>query len=174
MDFHVALDTLDDMSKEDKKARLWNGCKDSEPLVNRLLDALIPHRKAYWIVKNVVDTDGGHKYELWFSRQSRAGERKEHLFARVSVVFIEWSCDVEHQIYTFFDKKTLTYGGSDFPKIGVELHQKWQQYLRGERIKSNTLAFLCATHPRLGAEFKLATLEEETLVKIGKMCLEGL
>ena len=165
------LDSLDDMSKEDKKARLWNGCKDSEPLVNRLFDALIPHRKAYWIVKNVVDTDGGHKYELWFSRHSRAGERKEHMFARVSVVFIEWSCDVEHQIYTFLDKKTLTYGGSDFPKIGVELYQNWQQHFRDERIKANTLAFMCATHPRLGAEFKLATLEEETLVKIGKMCI---
>ena len=159
------------MSKEDKKARLWNGCKDSEPLVNRLFDALIPHRKAYWTVKNLVDTDSGHKYELWYNRQSSAGERKEHLFARVSVVFIEWSCDVEHQIYTFFDKKTLTYGGSDFPKIGVELYQNWQQHFRDERIKANTLAFMCATHPRLGAEFKLATLEEETLVKIGKMCI---
>ena len=129
--FHVALDSFDDMSEEDKKARLWNGCSKSGPLVNRLFDAVIPHRKAYWTVKNLVDTLSGYKYELWYSRQSSAGEREEFLFARVSAIKIDWTHDLEHQIYTLFDNETWTVdGGSDLRKVGLQLHKKWTLHMR--------------------------------------------
>ena len=158
-------------TQEDFEAMLWNGGMTLES--NPSFDAVIPHRRAHWRIRNLVKTDDGYRYELWFSRQSTSGSRTDVLLARVGRhVIKEWN-SVEYIIYTVFDQSPSAFQKLDtLVKTGLALHKKWVEYEKAQRIRPNTLAFLSATHPRLGAQSPAAKLDRDLLVMIGKMCLQ--
>ena len=51
---------------------------------NPIFDELFPVLEAYWKVENLVKTDDGYNYELWFSRLLTNRKREAILLARVT------------------------------------------------------------------------------------------
>ena len=156
-------------TNEKFEAMLWNDYEEDP--VNELFDELFPELEAYWKVKNLVVTDDSYTYELWFSRLTNGPIREDVLLARITRRSFNYSAKVNNRIYTAFGERPVELSKLEtFAKTGVALYRLWLHWIEEQRNRA--IAFLSATHPRLGAQSPTEKLDGDLLATISKMCLQ--
>ena len=101
-------------------AMWWNGENiDSNPE----FDAAFPHRKAYYVVRNLVETSYGCKYDLYRSALYNDGvTRKEYLYAHVRRSEATLWSPVEYTIVAACGTRIPVKAGDDFLRVGADLY----------------------------------------------------
>ena len=103
-------------------AMWWNGENiDSNPK----FDAASPHRKAYYVVRNLVETSYGCKYDLYRSALHNDGvTRKEFLYAHVRRSEPTLWSPVEYTIVAACGTRIPVKAGDDFLRVGADLYDQ--------------------------------------------------